>query len=181
MLKVLKILGISFVAVILLGFLVWGLLYFRNKTDWNKRVNEANQSEIYSGRTNGIYNETLIAVAREYINSGSESIYLNNVSIKETDAELIKIGWGADWINKHAPEGVFYNTPGKFPSPYEYLNDKYSVYWLFMPGCEKRLEDKISNPNWYDKNGNHCFGGYGVSILINNKMKAERLDISALH
>ncbi|MDD5145858.1 MAG: hypothetical protein PHF44_03390 [Candidatus Pacebacteria bacterium] len=163
-----------FSIVILIGVIYLGF-YAKNKLDWNKRVSQANQSDLYGQQTNGIENDELIQIARQYIES-KPSVYLN-----DNLSNLSKADFGPDWFVKHAPEGITYNPAGKWKSPYDYLNDKYIVYWRFMPGCEKRPEDKVSAPNWFDARGLQCLGGYGFSVIIDKSLKPQRIDINTLN
>lgn len=138
------------------------------------------QSELYNKETNGIKNNKLIQFARSYLQSNPE-IYFNGLLITSSNMEkLEEIDFESSWFVMHDPEDIEYNPHGKWSSPYEYLNDKFIVYWRFMPGCEKRPEDKISKPNWFNKQGVQCVGGHSVNVILNSDLKCERVDISSL-
>ena len=119
----------------------------------------------------------LIKIARDYIASSSAVIYFNDSLITSQDPKLKQINFTADWFMAHSA-GIQNNPAGKWPAPYEYLNDKYVVNWRFMPGCGPEPVNTKASPNWYDKNGNQCLGGYGVSVIIDKTFKPQRITIS---
>ena len=73
---------------------------------------------------------------------------------------------------------VRYIEPNKNKPPYDYLNDKYIVSWFFIPGCEEN-PNSSDKPNWFNKLGLHCLGGYGLGVIINPDGTVNRAELNA--
>ena len=168
--KRIKVFIYIIVSLVILAIILYGGWIIKNRIDWNKRLSQSNVSELYGKQTSGVANDRLIEIARQYIKS-TDIVYLNNNKINRNENELLQTGFPSDWFSAHAPESIGYNS----------TNNSYTVYWLFMPGCEKRPEDKVSKPNWFNINGSQCLGGYGVSVFIDNSLVPQKLDIKALN
>ena len=113
----------------------------------------ANQSNLFGSTTNGVSDDLLIKIARQYVKN-PDKIFYNEKPASLGMILSYKIGFTSDWFATHAPDGIRYYLPNEYKSPYDYLNGKYSVAWTILPGCEKKGD------NWVDKNGYNCMGGY---------------------
>ncbi len=162
------------IALILVLTLLGTRGYFlaRNKVAWERRKSHANKSLLDNRLTNGRKNQEWIEIARRYL-SEKPVIYFERSLISSTDPKLKGIGFDPQWFMTHAPN-VGYNPAGKWEKLHEFMNDRVIVSWRFMPGCEKK------GSSWVDSAGRICLGGHGVSVIINNQLKAERVDILAL-
>ena len=121
----------------------------------------------------------LIEIARLYLNDDPK-IYFDDVPMAINDDHLKKIQFDPAWFTAHDPGGITYEAPNKYKAPYDYLNDKCTVDWLFMPGCEERPNDTEDDPNWFTPDGIPCGGGYGVDVLINRDMYPDQIRIVTL-
>jgi len=72
---------------------------------------------------------------------------------------------------------IGYNKPNFYPAPDDYMNDKYSLRWFFVPGCKENVNSNEEN-NWYDNSGKQCFGGYLLEVLINKDNQVERVSLA---
>lgn len=159
---------ISLAVVIILIIISWSI---KNKLDWNKRVSQADMSELYGKQTNGVDNNKLIDIARQYIKSAG-SINWNGKETKVNDYKLIQTKFNSAWFVAHAPEGIVYNHDS---------NNQYLVQWLFLPDCEKKQNDLASRPRWFSPEGFQCVGGESVQVIIDKSLNPQGINIYTLN
>ncbi len=136
-----------------------------------KAADEGFYEEVFGKEENNINDAQkaeLIKIARDY--------FQENIAIKD---EINKINFNSSWFLVNNPDDIWYNPLGKFEEARAYFNDKYIVYWLIMPGCERNIESK-NKPNWFNKQGIQCLGGYAVDVIINTDLKVEKVEINAV-
>lgn len=144
--------------------------YVKNKLDWNRRVSQADKSDLYGKKTNGVDNNKLIEIARQYIKS-ADSVNWNGKETKINDYRLIQTKFNSAWFIAHAPEDIVYNHD---------LSNQYFVQWLFLPDCEKRQDDLVSRPRWFNADGFQCMGGESVQVIIDKSLNSQRINIYTL-
>ena len=167
-----KIIGII---VFILIITASGIFYFSHKQQ-NENQTQTPVFEQLIGKTNNFENSELTQIAKEYILSKPKLLLNGNVSV-DWNKESGLANASPDWITSHKPN-IRYVAPGKYQSPYDYLNDKYIVDWFFIPGCE---EDPNSEnvPNW-SENGSPCLGGYNLQVLINSNETIDYAELDAV-
>jgi hypothetical protein len=154
-------------------------IYATVQDDWDQRVLEANQSDLNGKTTRNQSNDRLIEIARQYFYKPDAVIYLNASRVQQTDSKLKEIRFDPAWFTAHAPVGIDYGARAKYAV--EYYIDRYIVSWRFMPGCEKRHDNKLLHPKWFDSRGFQCEGGSNVSVLLTQDLKPERIDVLGRH
>ncbi len=139
-----------------------------------------NNINAFEGETRGIKNDKLIQLARGYLYA-NPTIYVDGKQITSSNKNILaKIKFDPAWFLAHNPNQVEYIYPGKWPGKWDYLNDKFIIYWFYIPGCEQRPNDKINKPNWFDSRGRHCLGGYTISIILDADLHGKRVDIHSV-
>lgn len=132
-------------------------------------------------KTNTIENSELVKIASQYILK-KPKIFLNGEEFINWD-EYNKVDKNfskatPDWIMSQK-SNITYNESDKFSNPYDYLNDKYIVDWLFIPGCEENPKSN-NEPNWFDDKGHPCLGGYYLRVVINPDKTVYQAELNAL-
>ena len=147
-------------------------------TSSNKIVEPAIQQQ--TGKTNNFENSQLVKIAKNYVLKKPQ-LYWNREKFVNWDSNEL----GTDFA-KVSPEWIVsqkvtieYNEPNKYKSPYDNLNDKYIVSWFFIPGCEEN-SNSSNKPNWFNKSGQWCLGGYNLSVIINSDGTVNHAELNAL-
>ena len=151
---------------------------FPASTSSNKIVEPIIQQQTQ--KTNNFENFQLLKIAKDYILKKPQLYWNREKFVNWNSNEL-----GADFA-KTSPEWIVsqkvtieYNEPNKYKSPYDNLNDKYIVNWFFIPGCEENPNSN-ARPNWFDKAGLPCVGGYNLTVIINPDGTVNHAELNAL-
>jgi hypothetical protein len=103
-----------------------------------------------------------------------------DISVENADAvswakEEANINYKIDpaWLSNHQPAVKYFSPNQDIGEFFNYLKGKYAVTWFFIPGCEEN-PNSSNEPNWFDKKGLQCMGGYDLEILINSNLTAEK-------
>ncbi|MDR3643020.1 MAG: hypothetical protein P4L74_05345 [Candidatus Doudnabacteria bacterium] len=134
---------LGLVVIIFLGFLFTN--YISVQTEWNKMVAGSNQSDLYGKQTNGTSNDQTISAARAYLNSNAAAT--DNITLKQLQID-------PNWFATHAPASITYK------------DSNFQITWGYYPGCEKRQDNKTSQPNWFTKFGSQCDIQWGHTIIV---------------
>ncbi|MCD6149420.1 hypothetical protein J7J13_01385 [bacterium] len=167
---------------ILIIIIVIGGIYLWQKNQQNQSPIENNSIEqIPTGTTNGINNFQLLEIAKQHVLSKPQ-LYLNRDKFvawddyNEIDSSFSKAT--PEWIISQKSD-IRYIEPNKYPAPHDNLNDKYIVSWFFIPRCEENPSSN-NKPNWFDKKGRQCVGGYQLSVMINPNETIDYVALDAL-
>jgi len=162
--------------IVLILIIIGGIFYFSYK---QQKIGDQTRTPIFEqpiGKTNNFENSELTRIAKEYILIKPKLLSNGNVSV-DWNKESGLADASPEWITSHKPN-IEYIAPGKYQSPYDYLNDKYTVDWFFIPGCEEN-PNSTNEPNWF-KNGLPCLGGYNLQVLINSDGTINHAELNAL-
>lgn len=129
-------------------------------TEWGRMLREKNRGEIFKKRTNGVDNIKLIRIARESLIAPSK-ITVNGID----DQIPAETNFNPAWFGLHKPRSIYFGY------------EKYTVNWLYLPGCEEKFWDATSTPNWFDRDDNHCTGGWDVNVVISDDLKPTSIDL----
>ncbi len=133
-------------------------------------------------KINSSKNLVYIEIARQHIlNKPSLQLDISEQPIMWDKLDELLPGFSKinpEWIISQ-DINIEYVAKDKYETPYDYLNDKYTVSWFFIPGCE---EDKNSNdkPNWFNDDGHQCLGGYSLNIIINPNKIISKTELHVL-
>ena len=159
---------------------IGGYIWYNNQQ--NKNTIEIPVIEQPKGKTNNFENSQLIEIAKQHVLSKPQ-LYLNRDKFvawddyNELDSSFSKAT--PEWII-FQKSNIRYVEPNKYPAPYDDLNDKYIVSWFFIPGCEENPNSN-NKPNWFDKKGRQCLGGYQLGIIINPDKTIDYVALDALN
>ena len=170
-----KIVGMFFIVVIVLTVIFY-FFYEKNKQDKPITVSEKNQVN----KSNISDDSKIVEFAKTYILKKPQ-LYLNREKKVDWDSSelgTLFVNISPEWVvsQKTAFEYILPNT---YNSPYDYLNDKYIVSWFFIPGCEEDVEN-IDQPNWFNKEGIHCLGGYDLRVIINSDKTVSLVELNSI-
>ncbi len=167
------------IIAVILVIIVGGVFYFLYQQQ-NKNKIEIPIIEQQTGKTNNFENSQLVEIAKQYVLKKPQ-LYWNREKFVNWDNynEL-----GTDFA-KASPEWIIsqkstikYVEPNTYKSPYDDYNDKYIVNWFFIPGCEEN-PNSTERPNWFNKAGFHCLGGYGLGVIINPDGTVNHAELNA--
>ncbi|MFA5934459.1 MAG: hypothetical protein WC827_01050 [Candidatus Paceibacterota bacterium] len=161
----------------IIAFILIGVFYYKeNKEDKITIAKKENQVEKISN----LDDSKSIEIAKSYILKKPQ-LYLNREEFVNWESSKL----GIDFV-KVSPEWVVsqkltseYNAPNTYPSPYDYLNDKIIVSWFFIPGCEENI-NSTDQPNWFNKDGVRCLGGYDLRVIINSDGTVSLVELNAI-
>ena len=54
------------------------------------------------------------------------------------------------------------------------------ISWFFIPGCEEN-PNRSDSPNWFNKDGLNCMGGYSLNVILNSDGTTNRIDMDAVN
>ena len=165
-----------FILLTIFIIIVCGILYFTYKQDQFKNKTQVSSVIKLTGKTNNFENSELFRIARKYILSKPRLSSGPGVSVDWNKVS----GFASatpEWITSHTPT-IEYVTPRKYETPYSYLNDKYTVDWFFIPGCEEDINSN-NRPNWF-RNGLPCLGGNILRVIINPNGTVDRTELDSV-
>jgi hypothetical protein len=151
-------------------------------TEKNNPPKENTTTEQVVGKTGNFENSQLLEIARQYVIKKPKIYWLSGKKFvswndyKELGTSFSKAN--PEWIISHKAS-IQYIEPNKYKPPYDNLNDKYMISWFFIPGCEEN-PNRSDRPNWFDKNGLNCMGGYNMNVLLNSDGTPKEIDMDAV-
>jgi hypothetical protein len=165
-----RIIGIIGIAIIIVVLLI--IAVYCSKNSLNQKLPD---------KVNNVETSKLVKIAGDFILT-KPNISIENSKIVSWSEEETTLNYTIDpaWLTNHQPT-VQYFAPdrkdlGEF---YSYLKGKYVIGWFFIPECEENPKSKNS-PNWFDKEGYPCLGGYDLQVLLDNNLAPERVIMLAL-
>ncbi len=110
----------------------------------------------------------IIGSAKKYI-LGKPQLYWDGDYVDWNDASLASVFDEAslEWIISHEAQVS------------EGADGSRTVSWFFIPGCEEDPESK-DEPNWYNKDGYQCMGGFDMRITVSADNVAGRAELESL-
>jgi hypothetical protein len=116
--------------------------------------------------------DKLIAIARGYFRE-QPMVYFDEKNVDSAEPEQVKsILSDLKWFMDHIP-AVHHDTD-QGGERYLYSHRHFLATWRYMPGC-------VDKGNyWTTPTGFPCAGGFGVSVLMNEKLQPDRLVIDTL-
>ena len=129
-------------------------------------------------KVNNVETSNIIDIAKRYVLTKPQIYIENSEVVNWSDKKFDGTNLDAEWIVSHTPS-VEFNPSDKWPEPYSYYNNKYVITWFFIPGCEENPKSKNS-PNWFDKEGRQCLGGYGLIVFIDPNLQPEKIILNAM-
>ena len=167
-------------AIVLILIIIGGVFYFSYKQQRTKNQVVVPVIEQPTGKTNNFENSQLVEIAKQYVLIKPQ-LYWNrekfvNWASNELGTDFAKAS--PEWIVLHKST-IKYIEPNTYKSPYDDLNDKYIVGWFFIPGCEEN-PNSTNRPNWFNKAGLPCLGGYSLSVIINSDGTVNHAELNAL-
>jgi hypothetical protein len=174
--KIALLIGVGIIIVVV----IIGGKFILIKKQNQKKIKEQ-IAEQSMGKTNKFENSRLLEIAKQYVLKKPQ-LYLNREKFvdwnnyNELGSDFAKAS--PEWIISQKSE-IEYVEPNKYKPPYDYLNDKYIVSWFFIPGCEEN-PNSTARPNWFNKEGLQCLGGYNLSVIINPDGTVNRAELNAM-
>ena len=156
------IIGVGVIIVVLLIITVY---YSKNSLNLNQKLPE---------KVNNVETSKLVKIARDFILT-KPNISIENSKVIEWSEEEENINYKIDpaWLTNHQPTVQYFSPDKDIGEFYSYLKGKYAVGWFFIPGCEENPKSKNS-PNWFDKEGYPCLGGYELIVLLDTNLVPEK-------
>ena len=172
------------IGIIIVAVIIGGKFILVKKQNQNKIKEQIVEQSIE--KTNNFENSQLIEVAKQYVLKKPQLYWNREKFVDWADYK----GTGStkaspDWIFSPSPEWVIsqkvsvrYIEPNQNQPPYDDLNDKYIVSWFFIPGCDEN-PNSTARPNWFNKYGHQCMGGYSLDIVINSDGTVNHAELNA--
>lgn len=157
------IIGVAIIIVVLLIITV-----YYSKNSLNQKLPE---------KVNNVKTSKLVKIATDFIlTKPNINVDVENSKVIEWSEEEENLNYKIDpaWLTNHQPTVQYFSPDKDIGEFYNYLKGKYTVNWFFIPGCEENPRSKNS-PNWFDKEGRQCLGGYELQVLLNNNLVPEKL------
>ncbi len=172
----------KFIWIIAVIIIVGGVFYFSYQKQ-NKNKIEMPVIEQQTGKTNNFENSRLVEIAKQYVLKKPQLYwnrekFVNWDNYNELGTDFAKAS--SEWIISQKVS-IRYIEPNKNKPPYDDSNDKYIVSWFFIPGCEENPNSTKASfsPNWFNKLGRKCLGGYSLDVIINPDGTVNHAELNA--
>jgi len=139
---------------------------FLSHRGWENRQGEPLDSGQPLYETESSTDNPVIESAKAYILEKPQ-LYLNEEKISWDDAKL---------DGRISPEWII----SQEVTVQKEADGSHAVQWFFIPGCEADPKSD-DEPNWFNKEGLRCLGGYTLTVTVSGDNMPIRAELSVLN